>query len=174
MGELAVTAVGVDKPGIVAAVAEVLRDRGGNIADSAMTILGGHFAVVLLVETDDSADELEDALSAATDDLGLRVTVQATDPGVARSSEATHLLSVYGSDQPGLLARVTRALAMLDVNITDLETRLLAEQDRPVYAMVVELVAPDGRGDDLADAIAAACDDLGIDHTLRAIDVETY
>lgn len=173
MGERAVTAVGVDRPGIVAAVAEVLHDRGGNIEDSAMTILGGHFAVVLLVETDDDAATLEDALTQATAHLGLRVAV--ADAGATPTSDdATHLLSVYGSDRPGLLARVTRALADLEVNITDLETRLLSGDDRPVYAMVVELVAPEGRSDDLADSIRTACEELGVDHTLRTIDAETY
>ncbi len=173
MQEFAVTAVGVDRPGIVAAVAEVLHARGGNVEDSAMTILGGHFAVVLLVEADDEAAALEDALTEATRHLGLRVSVAEAGVG-ASSPEATHLLSVYGSDQPGLLARVTRALSDLDVNITDLETRLLSGDDRPVYAMVVELVAPAGRSDDLAESIRAACADLGIDHTLRSIDAETY
>lgn len=173
MQEFAVTAVGVDQPGIVAAVAEVLRDRGGNVEDSAMTILGGHFAVVLLVEADDEATALEDALTEATRELGLRVSVADAD-AAPRSADATHLLSVYGSDQPGLLARVTRALADLEVNITDLETRLLSGDDRPVYAMVVELVAPVERSDDLAESIRTACEDLGIDHTLRTIDAETY
>lgn len=173
MGERAVTAVGVDRPGIVAAVAEVLHERGGNIEDSAMTILGGHFAVVLLVETDDDAATLEEALTQATAHLGLRVAV--ADAGATpTSADATHLLSVYGSDRPGLLARVTRTLADLEVNITDLETRLLSGDDRPVYAMVVELVAPEGRSDDLADSIRTACQELGVDHTLRTIDAETY
>lgn len=174
VGEFAVTAVGVDQPGIVAAVAAVLHEHGGNIEDSAMTILGGHFAIVLLVEAETPAAALEAALLDATAELGLRVTVAPADDAPGHSVEATHLLSVYGSDQPGLVARVTRALADLGVNITDLETRLLSGDDRPVYAMVVELVAPEGRGDDLATAIDAACEELGIDHTLRAIDVETY
>ena len=63
---LAVTAIGADRPGIVAAVTGVLTDHGGNIEDSTMSILGGHFAMMLVVaEADagpDSADRLEDAL----------------------------------------------------------------------------------------------------------------
>src|SRR6266481_3460631 len=46
---VAVTAVGADRPGIVAAVSRVLYDIGGNIEDSRMAILGGHFAMVLIV-----------------------------------------------------------------------------------------------------------------------------
>jgi glycine cleavage system transcriptional repressor len=143
VAELAVTAVGAPTaPGIVAAVAEVLQERGGNVEDSAMTILGGHFAIVLLVEIDDEPEDLRTALLAATVDLGLTVSVTAADGG--GGIEPTHLLSVYGADKPGILAGVTRALADAGANVTDLETRVLGADDEPVYAMVDRA----GRGDD--------------------------
>jgi glycine cleavage system transcriptional repressor len=63
MHELAVTAIGQDRPGIVAAVTKVLHERGGNLEDSAMTILGGQFAIVLLVATEDDPDDLRQALA---------------------------------------------------------------------------------------------------------------
>lgn len=171
MPELAVTAIGTDRPGIVAAVAGVLRDRGGNVEDSAMTILGGHFAIVLLVASPDRPEDLRQALVEATEGFGLTIHVSPAAGGV-EGLAPTHLLSVYGSDKPGILAAVTRALADLGANITDLETRLLSAEQDPVYAMVVELVAPDGV--DIEAAITAACDEIGVDHTLRAIEAETY
>jgi glycine cleavage system transcriptional repressor len=174
VSEFAVTAIGADRPGIVAAVSTVLRDRGANVEDSAMTILGGHFAIVMLVEGDDTADGLQAALDDATADLGLTVHVTPATGGHA-SPDPTHLLSVYGPDRTGILAGVTAALAEAQANITDLETRLLgADGDAPVYAMVIELVAPDGGADAIAAAVAAACEELGVDHTLRAIEAETY
>jgi glycine cleavage system transcriptional repressor len=173
VNELAVTAVGADRPGIVAAVAEVLHDRGGNVEDSAMTILGGHFAIVLLVTSPDSPPELHEALAPVGDRLGLTISV--SDAGGTRTqAEATHLLSVYGADKPGILAGVTRALALEGANITDLETRVLGGGEEPVYAMVVELVVGEGGEGALATAIGEACETLGVDHTLRAIEAETY
>ncbi|MBW3659378.1 MAG: ACT domain-containing protein, partial [Actinobacteria bacterium] len=123
MPELAVTAFGADRPGIVAAVADVLRERGGNVEDSAMTILGGHFAIMLLVETDDAAEDLAAALEEATSDLALTISVTPAGEGHA-SAAPTHVLSVYGGDKPGILAGVSRALADVGANVTDLETRL--------------------------------------------------
>lgn len=174
MPELAVTAIGVDQPGIVAAVASVLRDRGGNVEDSAMTILGGHFAIVLLVQADDEAEPLQSALAEATRDQGLTVHVTPAGRGQA-SPDPTHLLSVYGPDRTGILAGVTDALAGARANITDLETRLLGSGgDDPVYAMVIELVAPEDGHEAVADAVARACTELGVDHTLRTIDTVSY
>ena len=174
MPELAVTAIGVDQPGIVATVSGVLRDRGGNVEDSAMTILGGHFAIVLLVEAEDDPEQLQEALDAATRTQGLTVHVTRAGRGQA-SPDPTHLLSVYGPDRTGILAGVTAALAEARANVTDLETRLLgADGDDQVYAMVIELVAPPDGQEALASAIERVCADLGVDHTLRTIDTETY
>lgn len=170
MHELAVTAIGADRPGIVAAVTRVLHEQGGNLEDSAMTILGGHFAIVLLVATDDAPETLADALRDATDDLGLTITVSRADSrGV--DTEPTHLLSVYGADKPGIVAGITGALAELGANITDLETQVIGDGPDPVYAMVIELAAADAR---LGERLDDACRELDVDHTLRTIEAETY
>lgn len=174
MAELAVTAIGADQPGIVASIAEVLHERGGNVEDSAMTILGGHFAVVLLVETEDAPGDLESALRGATGDLDLEVTVSEAGAGRA-AAHATHVISVYGVDRPGILAGVSRALADLGVNVTDLATRMLPPDDEPVYAMVVEVAIPDGLDPvEVEAALANVADELGVDHNVRPIEAETY
>lgn len=175
MHELAVIAIGVDRPGIVATVAEVLRDRGGNLEDSAMTILGGHFSIMLLVATEDDAGTLREALADATADLGLTLSVSPVGEGHT-GAEPTHVLSVYGADRPGLLAGVSRALADTGVNITDVETRLLSPgADTPVYAMLLELVLPDGMTEDaLEQRLADLGRELAVDHTLRTLETETY
>jgi glycine cleavage system transcriptional repressor len=171
--ELAVTAIGSDQPGIVAAVAGVLRDRGANVEDSAMTILGGHFAIVMLVESDDDPEDLRAALTEATDGLGLTIHVSRAGHEPI-PSEPTHLLSVYGSDKPGILAGVTRALADAGANVTDLETRLLSAEDDPIYAMVIEVFVDEDHEDALTAAVSAACEDLAVDHSMRRIEAETY
>lgn len=171
MHELAITAIGADRPGIVAAVTRVLHERGGNLEDSAMTILGGHFAIMLLVATDEDADSLREALSDATSALGLTVSVCPAESG-ERHGEPTHLLSVYGADQPGIVAGVSGALAQVGANIVNLETQMIGASDTPVYAMLIELETDDEAG--VEAAVTAACERLGIDHSLRAIDTETY
>ena len=171
MHELAVTAIGTDRPGIVAAVTRILHERGGNLEDSAMTILGGQFAIVLLVATQDEPDALRDALQQATADLGLTFSVCRTQ-GAHQGADPTHLLSVYGADRPGIVAGVTGALAEAGANIVDLETQVIGDSDQPVYAMLIELATDDD--DAVARAIAGACERLGVDHTLRTIDAETY
>lgn len=173
MHDLAVTAIGADRPGIVAAVAEVLAARGGNVEDSAMTILGGHFAIMLLVASDDEPQTLQAALDEAAAGLGLVITVNRVGAG-HEAQAPTHVLSVYGSDRPGILAGVSRVLADHGANITDLQTRLLPGEP-PVYAMVIELSLPGAlTEEDLEAALQPVCDELGVDRTLRPLEAETY
>lgn len=151
MTELAVTAIGADRPGIIARVTGVLRERGANLEDSSMTILGGHFAIMLIVSCEADPRLLEGALTEACADLGLTVTVRPVGPGAA-SGPPTHALTVYETDRPGLVHDVASALAALDVNVTDLETRLL-EGEHLVYAMMFEVALPAGVD---SDAVAGA------------------
>jgi len=46
---LVISALGNDKPGIVNELSKTILDQGGNISESRMTVLGGEFAMMLLV-----------------------------------------------------------------------------------------------------------------------------
>jgi len=167
MAQLAVTAVGADRPGIIARVTGVLLQHGGNLEDSSMTILGGQFAIALLVATESSAEALEQALADATGDLGLLVSVREIGPG-SHNPAPTHMLSVYGTDRPGIVHGIAQVLADQRVNVTDLTTRVL-DGERPVYAMMLEISLPDGVSQ---DALVAALrqDVTEVEVSLRALD----
>jgi len=46
---IVISALGTDRPGIVEALSRAVLDRKGNILDSRMTVLGGEFAVLMLI-----------------------------------------------------------------------------------------------------------------------------
>ena len=46
------SAMGKDRPGMVADVSEVIYECGGNIEDSSMSLLRNHFALLLLFSTE--------------------------------------------------------------------------------------------------------------------------
>jgi glycine cleavage system transcriptional repressor len=171
---VSVTAIGADRPGIVAAVTKVLLERDANIEDSRMAILGGHFSMMLVVRPGpgDDATSLAAALAPAGQELGLTLDVRAIDDvGAAHSVGAPHLLSVYGADRPGIVHDVSEALAVAGVNIVDLRTHV-TDSDPPVYIMLMDLEVP---GD--AAALEQQLKDLaagrGIDLTLRSSEPDT-
>lgn len=172
---VSVTAIGADRPGIVAAVTKVLLDREANIEDSRMAILGGHFSMMLVVRPapNDDARSLEAALAPTASELGLTLDVRPIeDLAAARSIGAAYLLSVYGADRPGIVHDVSEALANAGVNIVDLRTHV-TDSDPPVYIMLMDLEVP-GDATVLEQQLKELAASRGIDVTLRASDAETF
>jgi len=153
----ALSAIGADRPGIIAAVAERLVAHGVNVTDSQMGILRGFFAMTLVVTAPDDVDEaaLTADLRAVGDELRLdAVMVRAVDAVAERSlDEPTHVVNVHGADHPGILAAVTGALAAAGVNVCDLVTRLTAGG---VWVMVIHVAIPPGAATDALEAALRA------------------
>ena len=150
MAHFAVTAVGADRPGIVAAVTGAFAAHGCNLEDSSMTILRGQFAMMLVVDAPAGVGqgELEAALARPAADLDLVVTVRpAAEPPSGSLGEADAVswtVSVYGADHPGIVHGLTSLLAERSVNIVDLSTRVIGTPEDPVYTMVLEVTLPPG------------------------------
>lgn len=156
MREIAVTAMGADRPGIVAALTGGLVGLGGNLDDVRAAILGGSFAIVLLVRVPDDvgADDVRAALQPDADRLGMGLWVgEAPPPAIAGDDVARCVVSVYGIDHPGIVHAVTRELAERGVNVRDLSSRSVGTP--PIYTLAVEVDLPPGlTADGLREALA--------------------
>lgn len=176
MPHVAVSALGADRPGIVAAVTRTLFEHGCNLEDTSMSILRGHFAMMLVVAVPDGVDAatLESALAPAAEELDLVVAVRTIDDDVPDSPEGeAWTVSVYGADKPGIVHEVASTVARVGANIVDLTTRVIGDADRPVYAMVVDLTLPAGTdGAALERALAALTAELGVDFSLHPSDAD--
>ena len=149
MSHYAVTAVGADRPGIVAALTAVFLEHGCNIEDSAMTILRGHFAMMLVVDAPKSvsAAKIKAALAGPAAALDLMVAVRPLPDllaGAGSSAGGAYTVSVHGADHPGIVHGVASLLAANGVNIVDMSTRVVGEAGQHVYAMVMEVDFPPG------------------------------
>jgi glycine cleavage system transcriptional repressor len=168
VAHFAVTAVGADRPGIVAAVTRAFVDHGCNLEDTSMTILRGQFAMMLVVDAAPAvgAGDLESALAGPAAELDLVVTVRAiAEPSAPAAAEpaGSWTLSVYGADHPGIVHGVAALLARHSVNIVDLSTRVAGEPDRPVYAMVLEItIPPEVHPHHLQTELEAKAEELGV------------
>jgi len=140
------TAVGRDRPGIAAGVANVLYQAGCNIEDSEMALLGGQFAIMLLLRLPEglTSEQLEERFSAVKQELGLwlRLTdIRPEEAGEPKPDRPRHVIHVYGADKPGIVARITSRLAERSVNITNLHTEVVPH-DVPLYIMIIEVDIP--------------------------------
>lgn len=141
-----ITAVGADRPGMAHAVAKVLSDAGYNIEDTTMTRLSGEFAMILIVSVPPrfpaTVEELQQRLAPLETSHGLFISCRAFEPEAhAKASAAErYILSVYGPENRGLVARITGVLAEHNVNISDVQTRVAG--GGAIYIMLYELELP--------------------------------
>lgn len=170
------SAVGQDRPGIVAALSKLLFEHDCNLSDSSMTILAGQFAVVLILETGEKTDP--STLAEAIQSLGKEWHLQVNaGPVEAQAVEASHgggeahLVSVYGADQAGLTWKVAESIAAHGYNVTDLSTKKI-EGSAPVYILLLEIESgPQAKSrDELEQALKALGKELGCSVTIKAVE----
>lgn len=178
MARFSLSAVGADRPGIVAAVTGSLADAGCNLQDSTMAILQGQFAILLVLHAPDdtTAAELDAAVGPAASALGLTVTVRAlpaaAPTGAAGPDAEPWVLAIHGADRPGIVAAVTAALADAGGNIVDLVTHVVGSDDAPVYTMTVRATLPPAAAAGGAAQVRAAAQRLGVHCTIHRDDAD--
>lgn len=183
----AVWVVGADQPGIVAAITGKLYELGCNIEDSSMTILSGHFAMMLVISGPDGPEQfgpeqIEAVLADPARSLNLVVAARAIHEsrGAPAADTAgldahTYIVSVYGADHPGIVHRVTSLLAKAGINIVDLNTRVIGDASELVYAMLLEVIVPDGFDvDRFGEQLGSTAAELGVEATIHAADADVF
>jgi len=116
------TAIGVDRPGLVSELSDTIAAGGGNWLDARMASLAGQFAGILLIEV---AAERADALVAGLHGLqarGLRLTMEKSSGEPAAVTGRLCKLELLGHDRLGIVRDISRVLAGLQVSIVDFET----------------------------------------------------
>lgn len=167
----ALSAIGHDRPGFVADLAELIYECDCNLEDSSMTILGAEFAVLLLLSGQGA--EAERRLSNACKRLEWekRLTVffrpLEGEPKPHGTGEriATFELHATGVDKAGIVARVARCLADHGINITQMQTHARPEPGSGVtiYTMQISMDVPASVGiPALRDRLEHIADELHI------------
>ena len=79
---MVISVFGLDHPGIVAGVSQILGDASCSIIDINQTVVQGKFAMVIIADTSrarESTTELKDRLRSAGQNLGVRIYAQRED-----------------------------------------------------------------------------------------------
>jgi ACT domain-containing protein len=77
-----ISVFGLDHPGIVAGVSQILAEAGCSIIDINQTVVQGKFAMVIIADTSrasESTAELKDRLRSEGETLGVRIYAQRED-----------------------------------------------------------------------------------------------
>jgi glycine cleavage system transcriptional repressor len=172
MPQLALSAIGRDRPGIVAEVTRALLGHSLNITDSRMAVLAGRFTMLLIVTAPEGTDlELVgEELARTRERLGMEaLSLSPLGEAEAATPAPSHVVTVTGVDHPGIVHAVSARLAARQVNVIDLETRLTG--DGELYAMALEVALPAAME---LEALRAMLEEVGaeqgVDVTVRPLE----
>jgi glycine cleavage system transcriptional repressor len=143
------TAVGRDRPGIVADLAEMVFELGCNLEDSSMVNLGSEFATMVLItgQGDDLGQRLHLACKHLEYEKGMTIFIKPIEAGASPASPPggrPFRLRTMGEDKAGIVAKTARAIAAAGGNILQLTSHLrqAPSTGTPLYEMEMRFDLP--------------------------------
>ncbi len=130
MGFHIITVLGLDRPGLVAAVSEILASANTNIVDIDQTVIRKLFAMFMIADFSNSTvefDEVKGSLLKKAAELDVQISVEpyVFDKDFERREERKlALLTIIGKDRLGIVAKFTGLCAKNAVNIE--RTKMIA------------------------------------------------
>lgn len=168
---LVLTAVGKDRPGLVSELASAINSAGANLEDSRMAILGGEFAVLLLVSGQPTAiEEVRRRGADLETKLGLSCVFRETDAPAGARDYVAYRIRVSGVDHPGIVQKVSESLATRDINLASLESRVQFAplSGTAMFVLDADLQVPSATAlSELRKQLSQICEDENLDFVLE-------
>lgn len=168
---MVISALGRDRPGIVNQLSRAILDAGCNIEDSRMTVLGGEFALMLLVSgVWNAIAKLEAQARVLEKKLELTLVTKTTEPRPTKPAMMPYVVDVVSMDHPGIVNEIAEFFSTRSINIEDLSTwtYAAAHTGTPMFSMNMTVSLPAGVNiGQLRDEFTRFCDTLNLDATLE-------
>ncbi len=170
---LALTASGEDKVGLVDRLSSNITESGCNIEESRMAVLGGQFALIMLVSGPWNAlAKLEAQMEPLGKQLGLTIIHKRTKKREQTKPAIPYRVEVVAMDHPGIVRSLSAFFSRHGINIEELQTDTYPapHTGTPMFsvAMTVGIQAdvhiPTLRGDFLD-----YCDDQNLDASFEPV-----
>jgi len=169
--QLVITALGEDRPGIVGELSEALTSRKLNIEDSRMSVLGGEFAILMLVAgAQEAITDFTNDVATLEATLKMKLLVKTTASRKSTSVLAPCSVEVVAIDHPGIVQDITRFFSRRNINIVEMDTSCYpaAHTGATMFALRMTIGVPaDQPIANLRDDFANLCDDLNLDASLN-------
>jgi glycine cleavage system transcriptional repressor len=170
---LVISALGKDRAGIVDEVTRAILDDGCNIVDSRMTVLGGEFAMMLMIEGNwNTLAKLETALPDLQKRLGLTVICERTEDRESKGQLMPYLVEVVSLDHPGIVHNLARFFSQRSINIEDMVTSsyAAAHTGTPMFSVHMTIGIPsEVHIAGLRDEFMDFCDSMNLDAVLEPV-----
>lgn len=155
-----------DRPGLVERISALVADHGGNWLESHLSSTAGFFGGILNVSL--PTDQV-DGWNAALEELAREGFEFLIKPGTSSDplpDGTTVEVSVVGNDRPGIVSRISEAIAGRGINVTELDTEYTSApmSGNAIFRARASLVMPVGyHWDELKSDLERIANDLMVD-----------
>ncbi|KHF24141.1 glycine cleavage system protein R [Solemya velum gill symbiont] len=171
--QLVISAIGSDRPGIGEQLTDRIAKLDLNITDSRMTVLGGEFAIQMLIKGAwNQLSKLEQALPAIAESLGLQAQCKRTESRQSADMLVPYAVNVVALDHPGIVHKLSDFFAQRQINIQDLSTSSYsaAHTGTPMFAVNLLIGIPSQvQIPALRTEFMEYCDSLNLDAVLEPV-----
>ncbi|MGA8147219.1 MAG: glycine cleavage system protein R [Gallionellaceae bacterium] len=120
---LVITASGEDKVGLVDRLSSKITESGCNIEESRMAVLGGQFALIMLLSGPWNAlSKLEGQMGQLGVQLGLTIIHKRTQKRERTQPAVPYSVEVVAMDHPGIVRDLAAFFSRNGINIEELQT----------------------------------------------------
>jgi len=121
LNNLIITAIGLDRPGIVSELSGIITTHGGNVEESRMSRLGSDFAIIMLVSV---STDWEESLGVALQSINdLTISTKHTQIQEIGDNK-NYQINLNGADNEGIVKVLSKYLAEKSINILEMETHI--------------------------------------------------
>jgi glycine cleavage system transcriptional repressor len=168
---LVITAMGEDRVGLVDRFTERITGAGCNIEESRMSVLGGQFAILMLLSGQwNELSKIESQLQALGEELGLAILHRRTRARERREALLPYQIDVVALDHPGIVHKLASFFAARRINIEELVTQTYPAPHTGTAMFSVHMtvgIPAVVRIPDLRSDFLDYCDDLNLDATIE-------
>ena len=168
-----ISALGNNRPGLVHQLSKAVKDCGCNILDSRMAVLGGEFAVILLLAgTWDAIAKIESMIPRLEDSLDLTLISRRTEVREKAANLMPYAVEVVASDRPGIVHDIAQFFSSRDINIEELFTGsyAAAHTGTTMFSLHVTISVPTNTSiAALRGEFMDLCDQLNLDAVMEPV-----
>lgn len=165
-----ISLTGANRVGVLAAVTTALDELRGNLWEASISVMQPFCSILLTADFPD--DRSESVISDHIRDLcrpyavEVRVSEPAAESGILMPPSNKYVLTVSGSDKPGMLRNLSTKLAELGVDIRNLYAERC--EHKKAFSLEFEIAIPMSLNlERVSEQITTRCQELGLQLTLE-------
>ncbi len=173
--QLVISAIGTDRPGIVNEISQLITRNNGNIDDSRMTVLGGEFAIILLISAATAdLDNIARTLEQQSSVLKLNIISKRAGKELLEEqisdNRIPYLVEVIAIDNPGIVYKLADFFSRQQINIQSMQTNRYPAPHTGTLMFAIDMIITIPQQiniGELRDDFLDLCEDMNLDASIE-------